>query len=488
MTIQLSKSKLIAFRQCPKRLWLEIHWKGPIEVDASAKRRFEVGRQVGALARTQYQDGFLISTGGYSAHAASETKARLLETPRKAIFEGAFETQGIRVQADLLVPVKNGWHMVEVKSGTEAKNYQIEDAAIQCWVVRKAGLTLANTSLQLIDSKWTFPGGLDYSGLLKSEVVDDLIQPLQKDVPKWLKAAQGIVSGAEPKVRMGRQCNDPFVCEFQGYCESLTTPVQFPITWLPHLNANKLSRFEAAGVSDLRNLVPDDLTDKQQRVRHATINNEAHFEPLTAKEKKAFSGTRYYLDFETIAFAVPIWPETRPYQQIPFQWSCHIEKTDGTLSHEMFLDLSGNDPSRRFAESLLRTVGRSGPIIVYNQAFEKRIISELAARFTDLAPALNKLLGRVVDLLPLTREHYYHPDMRGSWSIKDVLPTIAPELDYANLDVVADGGGAQDAYLEATHDAIDDNRKFTLEYALRLYCCRDTEAMKRLLEFLCHKK
>ena len=150
----------------------------------------------------------------------------------------------------------------------------------------------------------------------------------------------------------------------------------------------------------------------------------------------------------------------------------------------MFLDISGGDPSRQFAESLLSAVGKAGPIIVYNQAFEKRIVRELAARFADLAPALNRMLARVVDLLPLTREHYYHPDMKGSWSIKSVLPTIAPELDYVNLEEVADGGDAQAAYLQAIHGGTDADRKAALENALQVYCCRDTEAMVRLLKFL----
>lgn len=484
MTIRLSKSKLIAFRQCPKRLWLEIHRKDLIIEDESTKLRFEVGHRVGELARTQYPDGVLIATGRDLTLAAKITKAKLLESPRKALFEATFEASGILVQADLLVPSKKGWNMAEVKSSTEVKNYHVEDAAIQSWVVRNAGLKLESTFLQLIDSNWTYPGGFDYSGLLKMEVVDDVIAPLQKEVPKWLKAAQDVASNAEPDVKMGRQCNDPFPCAFQGYCESLTEPVQFPIAWLPSLSKEKYEKLEAARTLDMRQVPSDDLTEKQQRVRHATINNETYFEPLSAKELKAFRGTRYYVDFETINPAVPIWADTRPYQQVPFQWSCHIEKPDGRISHEMFLDISGGDPSRQFAESLLSAVGKAGPIIVYNQAFEKRIVRELAARFADLAPALNRMLARVVDLLPLTREHYYHPDMKGSWSIKSVLPTIAPELDYVNLEEVADGGDAQAAYLQAIHGGTDADRKAALENALQVYCCRDTEAMVRLLKFL----
>lgn len=484
MTICLSKSKLIAFRQCPKRLWLEVHRKVPIVEDESTKRRFDVGNQLGALARLQYPDGTLIATGRDMALAAKLTQAKLLEKPRKAIFEATFEAAGLRAQVDLLVPVRKGWHMAEVKSSTSVKDYHIEDAAIQTWVVREAGLALESTSLQVIDSKWTYSGGPDYSGLLKMEPVNDAIEPLQKEVPKWAKAARATVGGAEPNVKMGRHCNAPFECVFQEYCSSLAEPVQFPISWLPNLNATKRARLEEAGIADLRDIEPDDLNERQQMIQHATIHNEAFFEPLDAAERKSFAGTRYYLDFETINFTIPIWSDTRPFQKIPFQWSCHIERPDGTLSHEMFLDLSGDDPSRRFAESLVRAVGRAGPVFVYKQSFEKGVISALADRFPDLAVKLNKILPRVVDLLPATRKHYYHPDMKGSWSLKAVLPTIAPELSYENLEEVADGGDAQSAYLEAINADADTGRKRVLENALRAYCFRDTQAMVRLLAFL----
>ena len=139
---------------------------------------------------------------------------------------------------------------------------------------------------------------------------------------------------------------------------------------------------------------------------------------------------------------------------------------------------------RAFAESLLTTLKTAGPILVYNQAFEGRIIRELAARFPDLEAALTALLPRLVDLLPLTRQHYYHPDMKGSWSIKAVLPTIAPDLDYATLDGVQDGGQAQQAYLEAITPETPTTRKKAIERSLKAYCGRDTEAMVRLAHFL----
>jgi len=485
MSVRLSKSKLIAFRQCPKRLWLEVHRPELRVYDDSAQSRFDTGYQIGAFAQSQYPDGVLIAPDNNLTTALEQTREMLATSPRKTLFEATFQADGILVRADLLVPAKAGWHMVEVKSSTMVKDYHVEDVAIQSWVALRAGLPLAKTSLQVVDSKWTYPGGNDYSGLLKIEPVDEYIAPLQSEVPTWLAAAKEVANAAEPVVRMGRHCDNPFTCAFQSYCESLTAPIQFPISWLPGPHRAKRARYDAAGYLDLREIPADDLSGKQRKVLEATINNEVCFEPLTQEQRKTLAGTRYYLDFETIGFTIPIWAGTRPYQQIPFQWSCHIETADSAIAHESFLDLTGNDPSRAFAESLIATLGKSGPIVVYNQGFEKGIMRALAVRLPDLANDLTQIVDRVVDLLPLAKEHYYHPSMKGSWSLKAVLPAIAPELDYANLEEVADGLGAQTAYREASHPDTSFERKAQLVNALREYCTRDTFAMIKILHYFC---
>lgn len=485
MSIRLSKSKLLAFRQCPKRLWLEVNRPDLRVDDESAKQRFMAGNRIGELARTQYADGVLIAPDNHLASALRETAERLRDIPRKVLFEATFQSEGLLVRADMLIPARNGWHMVEVKSSAGVKAYHLEDAAIQRWVMRNVGIAISNTSLQLVDTAWTYPGGGNYSGLLKSEPVDKQIGLLQTEVPKWLNGAKNVAGGSEPKCSMGKHCNDPFACGFQDYCETLAPLVQYPISWLPRLGA-KAETFAAAGIDDMRKVPASELTKDQRRVLDATLQNELFFDALTENEIEEVSGIRCYLDFETIAFAAPIWAGTRPYQQIPFQWSCHIEQVDGSLSHEMFLDMTGDDPSRRCAESLVKALGKKGPIIAYSAGFEKGAIKALAERFDDLAPALMKLVARVVDLLPLVRTHYYHPDMCGSSSLKRVLPTIAPELDYAMLTDVADGGAAQGAYLEAIHADTLPARKFVLENALRTYCHRDTEAMIRILHHLQH--
>lgn len=484
MSVRLSKSKLIAFRQCPKRFWLEINRPELRQDDAGAEQRFAAGHQVGDLARAQYPDGILIAPDNDLRRALEETKALISAAPGKTLFEATFQAHHTLVRADLLVPARKGWHMVEVKSSTSVKPYHIEDAAIQTWIAREAGLPVIATSIQVVDSQWTYPGGGKYSGLLKNENVTDAIAPITSEVRVWIDEARHVASKSEPQQAMGKHCSDPFECGFRQYCESLTSQPALPINWLPRLTTKQRERMQAAGQFDLSQVNPEELTDQQRLVHSATLNGKAFRRPLSMETKRQLSGTRYYLDFETIGFTVPIWAGTRPYAQLPFQWSCHIESVDGRISHKEFLDISGDDPGARFAEALIEALGGDGPIIVYNAAFEKRIIRELADRFKRHSKALEAILERIVDLLPITRDHFYHPDQQGSWSIKAVLPAIAPELDYGNLGEVSDGGGAQAAYLEAIHPATTEDRRRELEGGLRRYCARDTDAMRVVLHHL----
>lgn len=167
-----------------------------------------------------------------------------------------------------------------------------------------------------------------------------------------------------------------------------------------------------------------------------------------------------------------------------FQWSCDIEAPGSAIEHHEFLDLSGKDPSRDFAESVIEVLGKKGPVIVYKQGFEIGRLGELAARFPDLAPALEAIIKRVVDLLPLTAEHYFHPGLAGSWSIKNVLRTIRPDRAHDLLEEIAEGVAASEGYLEAIDPQTTAERKAQIRKQLLAYCGRDTEAMVHVLHKL----
>ena len=484
----LSKSKLNAYHQCAKRLWLEVHRKDLIAISPATQRKFDVGHQVGELARAEHPDGVLIGHDAALSEALKQTQAVLGASPRRPVFEATVRHADVLVRADLLVPTRGGFHMAEVKSSAAVKPYHLIDVAVQAWVFRAAGVPVTSVEVRHIDSGFVYPGGGDYRGLFASGDVEADVARLEPEVPKWVRDAQAILGRPEPDVPMGAHCDDPFECPFKRHCASLAGPEpEYPVTLLPGAKGKRLAEeLLAAGFADLRDVPAARIgeDEKLRRIYEVTSSGQAYLSPDARKVLAGWGAPRRYLDFETIGFTVPRWAGTRPFQQVPFQWSCHAEDAGGGLTHAEFLDLSGVDPTRACAESLVAALGQSGPIVAYSAAFESGVIQRLAARHTDLAPPLEAIRARLVDLLPLVREHYYHRDMKGSYSIKDVLPTVAPELAHATLGEVQEGGGAQGAYLEAIAPETVEARRDELRRSLRAYCERDTLAMVRVARAL----
>ncbi|MFZ3173386.1 MAG: DUF2779 domain-containing protein [Thiobacillus sp.] len=483
-----SKSKLLALRQCPKRLWLEVHRSDLREDSAATEASFQVGHQVGDIAQRIYDpegNGALIDIQSEGFNRAFERSAELLGAAQP-IFEAGFSAGGAIAFADVMLPVQQGsrqvWRMVEVKSSTTVKDYHRDDVAVQAFVAQSAGVLLASVALAHIDSSWVYPGDEDYRGLLKENDLTAEAFARTEEVKSWIAQAQSIVAEPiEPVLAIGTQCSSPFECGFYDYCSRDEPKAEYPLYWLPRFSSSKVRELAGQGVFDLAAVSDDLLNDKQLRVKAHTLANTVFFDARGATADLAPYGfPAYFLDFETIQFAVPIWKGTRPYQMVTFQFSLHTLDASGQLDHTGFLDLSGNDPSESFARALVDACGKQGPVFVYNAGFEKARISELAERFPHLRDGLLAINARVVDLLPIARERYYHPSQQGSWSIKKVLPAVVPELRYDALDGVQDGGMAMDAFLEAIHPDTGAARKTEIEAQLLAYCKLDTYAMVRL--------
>jgi hypothetical protein len=377
--------------------------------------------------------------------------------------------------------------MIEVKASTKVRDSQITDAGIQTFVARGAGLDIERIELAHVNSQFVYAGDDDYRGLFTHADLTHAVVPLQEQIPAWIAAAQRDLAGPMPLIPTGSHCHTPFACEFMAFCAPTTA--EYPVGLLPH--GKKLAQqLRDEGFADLRDIPIERLSgDDHQRIWRATTKGQAELLPGADEILAALPWPRYYLDFETVGPAVPLWPQTRPYQKIPMQWSCHRQDADGTLAHlTPFLATGPLDPRRAFAESLSVAIGDIGTIMVYNASFERGVLLQLADAFQDLAPALRAMADRLFDLLPLVRAHYYHPAMMGSWSLKRVLPTIAPELDYANLADVQSGEMVEPVYFEMIDAATPMERRKELEDALLTYCARDTLAMVNLTEFLAGEK
>jgi len=484
----------MAYRQCPKRLWLEVHQPELKEDSADTQARFQVGHQVGDIARRIYDPegkGTLIDvqTEGFAGAFARTTK--LMADSQWPVFEAGFQANGALAFADVMLPELDGgqpvWRMIEVKSSASVKDYHHDDIAVQAFVVQAAGVKLKSVALAHIDSSWIYPGNEDYRGLLLENDLTAEAFTRSDEVQGWIDEAQKIVAQpAEPAIAVGDQCYTPFECGFCNYCNRDNPPpkqAEHPINWLPRFSAAKREQLED-GVDDMLGVPDDMLSEKQALVKDCTLANKVYFDAAGAAADLAPYGfPAYFLDFETIQFVVPIWKGTRPYQHIAFQFSLHTLAEDGQLAHTAFLDLSGNDPSERLARAMITACGDHGPVYVYKVAFEGTRIRHLAERFPDLATPLLDINERLVDLFPIAYNRYYNPSQQGSWSLKAVLPAVVPELSYDDLNGVQDGGMAIKAYGEAVAPDTSAARKKEIEKQLLTYCQLDTFATVRLWQF-----
>jgi hypothetical protein len=491
MHTSLSKSKLISYRQCRKRLWLEVHKPKVAVYDADAQARFQAGNEVGDIARAIYdpnKSGQLLEIKKiHSSGAIAETK-RLLQTDL-TIFEAGFSGGGAFALADILLASDTNTppsrRMVEVKSSTSVKDYHREDLAIQVYAARSSGTNLSGAAIAHIDSDWTYQGDQKYYGLLKEKDLTGEVFSRGDEVKVWVyEALQTANEAQEPKIKRGDQCSSPFECPFQKYCSKDEIKPEFPIDLLPGTRSEKLKQhIKELMINDLRETDDTLLNELQKRVKHHTLDSTVFFDRAGAiKDLAGHSLPAFFMDFETVQFAVPIWKGTKPYEQLPFQFSVQKMAAPGKIEEHRFLDLTGEDPREQFAEALIVACENSGPIYVYNASFEKARIADLAKQHPRFEPHLKPIISRIVDLLPIARKRYYHPIQRGSWSIKQILPAIAPDLSYEQLDGIKDGGMASSGFLEAIAPGTSEERREKIRQELSNYCALDTLGLIRLLQ------
>ena len=477
--MRLTKTRFLAGLQCAKHLHLSMHH--PEFATPVQSPMMITGEVVEQHARSEFPGAITVERN--SATDPFEKTQALLDDPSvTVIFQAALQHEEVEVFIDVLQREGNGWSLVEIKAASSIKDYHIHDVAIQVWVALRAGVNMRRFQLMHIDSDFIYQGRHNYAGLFQLEDVTEKIHAHLPFIERTLEQFRQLINEPQPEIHVGSHCNNPHPCEFKPYCES--RDARYPVAILPH--AQKIiGQLIAQGIYDVRDIPVEMLSSETHlKVRNITRRGEAELDRQVVNILNILEYPRYFLDFECIQFAIPVWAGTKPYQQIPFQFSCHIQGYNHDLVHHAFLDVTGEDPRRQFAEALLEACGEQGPVIVYNQAFEKRIIKELARQFVDLSDALLAINTRVFDLLPVVKKHYYHPEMKGSWSIKKVLPCLVPELSYAELGEVQDGTQIQQAYLQIYDRRLGPAQQEKLLEDMKAYCALDTLAMVKILQRL----
>ncbi len=488
----LSKSRFQYGLQCLKRLYLETkHRELADSVDAALQARFDTGTAVGELAQRHFPGGTLI-TESYLAHASAVTRTQKLLSDFlvPALYEAAFTHQGIRTRVDVLARnPAGGFDLIEVKSTTSLKNEHITDVAIQMYAVEGSGVPIANAYLMHLNNAYVYEGGdHDLEQLFTLEDVTEEARAFIADsVPTELERMWAALRADEmPDIATGPHCLRPYRCSFFDYCHA-DEPAN-PIRELPgRLDPHLEERLNAAGIATIGNIPSDGvadalLTHMQRRVRDSVASSEPFVGPDLGSALSEIEFPISFLDFEAVGHAVPVYVGTRPYQAVPFQWSLYVREESGELRHTEFLNDDADDPRERLITALLEVMPPTGSIVAYSP-YEKTTIERLARDFPHYAEPLNALAGRIVDMLQIVRQHYYHPAFHGSFSIKSVLPALAPDLTYADL-AINEGTLAAVSYQRMISAETPADERTNLRADLLTYCDRDTEAMIRVYDAL----
>jgi hypothetical protein len=484
--VWLTKSRFLSGLQCPLRLWFEIH--SPIDEESEPGLGILQGRSFDELVRGLHP-GIIISREGGMPAAIAETSGLMALGPAgpAVVYQPAFQAGDLTIIADILRRSGDGFELTEVKATAGVKERHIPDAAFQALVLRQAGISVPRVFIGHVNNQFILKRDGDYDGLLvEADVTDEVMAYLPTAAALADEFGQVMSDTGTPDVDVGLHCFTPYECPFVSRChETLPAGPDYPVESLPR-GGKMMQALIDEGYVDLREIPEGRLTgEMHMRVREATISGVPYFDAAATADLRKLNFPFTYLDFETIGFAVPEVIGTRPFEQLPFQWSVHVETSSTPIRHAEYLAIESFGDFQTLAVELIAAVLVDGPVFAYNSGFEGRVLERLAELVPVHAVVLRAIAARLIDLLPVARAAYYHRDMQGSWSIKNVMPTIDDSLSYKHLSDVQEGDGAQAAFLELRGAEIEPGRAAALRTALLKYCKHDTWVMVMLRRFLC---
>ena len=483
--IKLSKSQYCSAIQCPKMLWLKKNKPEAFDETVLNQAVLEAGNEVGDLAMGLFGPYVEVPFGNLG-EMIRQTKA-LLEENTPVVTEASFSYQGLFCSVDILKNLGGSRvELYEVKSSTEVKPIHYHDAAFQAYVLTKLGYIVERICIVHINNQYVRHGDLDLQQLFEVADVTVEARAMLPDVDTNLERfSEYLAQAEEPTDDIGPFCSDPNPCGFWGYCtRGICSPSVFDLYKMGFKKKIELYR---RSVVSFRDLVREQsvTNDKQRRqIMYGLFDMGDYIDREQIRQfLSQLSYPLYFLDFETVQSTIPQYEGTKPYAQIPFQYSLHyIESEGGELKHREFLAEPGTDPRRPIAERLCADIPSDVCVTAYYKSFECSRLQELVDTFPDLAAHLRSISDHVVDLLvPFQSGWYYNRAMGGSFSIKSVLPALFPDdpsLDYHNLEQIHNGSEAMNAF-PAMEQMSPEEQEQTRRNLLK-YCELDTYAMVKI--------
>jgi hypothetical protein len=480
----LSKSKLMDGLQCPKKLYFDLR---PPDITTKAspatKYQFDEGIEVGERARKEFPEGTLIDAKPWDYNAALALTDEAIKNGVLTIFEAAFAYEGFFARVDILNRETqfSPWQIIEVKKTISVKDVHIRDVAIQSWIARNSGLIVESEWLMFINNQSVAP---ELKDLFSKENISNQVRKRTPTLEKELRQLSELMkSGQEPEVAIGPHCSEPYPCPFKRHCwQHVPEPSVFD---LPRIG-EKAWKFYELGQEDINLIDEAELTTKQKRALDTHKTGRRFIDKGTiSKEMKSWSWPIYFLDFETVNPAIPIFDGTHPYEQVPFQFSCHVlEDREAELQHFEYLQKDSNDPRKPIAEALIKGIGPVGSVVAYNKSFEGTVLRGLAERFPAMQKQLADIADRLVDPRPILESAVYDKDFLGSFSLKSVAPALlGPAMNYKIL-AISGGSHASSCFMTLVKSKMHPNARAKLIDSMLEYCRRDTLATVGLVHWL----
>ncbi len=498
LSLGLSKSLYTRGLQCSKSLWLKKYKREVLaQPDEATQAVFATGDVVGGLACQLFPDGKEVPFHGTSFDEKIKLTQQWIDEGVENIYEATFQYEGVLVMVDILHKEDDGsWEIYEVKSSTWSakktlKSIQkyIDDAAIQYYVLNGLGLNISKAAITLLNSNYVYVDKLDIHQLFTHVNVSQEVEALQEGVISHLQLFQQCLSDPvnEPDIDIGAHCTKPYPCDAYDYCwKKQRNMPDYSVFNIFNMGVKPLKLYKQ-GLVNIEDIPEEALTSENQKLTVDAWLNKAHFidKPAIQGFLDRLTYPIYHLDFETFQNAVPQFNQQRPYQQICFQYSLHIEHEDGRLEHKEFLGEEGTDPRKALIESMIKDIPDGVTVLVYNESFEKTRIKELAKDFPQYSSALNQINACIMDLAePFQKKHYYDYRLKGKYSIKLVMPLLAPHManGYKELSLVQHGGDAMNTFPKL--EGMDEETRQEYRKALLAYCKLDTFSMVEVLKGL----
>jgi hypothetical protein len=482
--VVLSKSKYLEGLQCPKLLWYEYNRKKDLPpIDASTQAIFDEGHRVGAYAQKLFPDGISIQRD-FDPLRQSQKSLEALKL-RKPLFEAGFVFDRAYALADILVPAEgDSWDLIEVKSSTQVKPEHTADAAFQKYVYEGAGLKIHKVFIMHLDNTYVKKGPIEPEKLFASSNITEEAAYKQNEVAKEVATMLAVISAPEmPDIKVGPHCSNPRDCHLEDICWDFL-PDKDSVFILYRAGRLRYELLER-GIMKLADVPLEELNEKQLLQVKSHGSGEAYINQAAIDEFIGrVSFPIYFLDFETIGPAIPVYDDSRPYQEIPFQYSLDVIKEKGAAPvHYEYLAPGDVDPRPEVLRLLKEQLGDTGAIIAYSANFEQKVIRNAADVYRDYAAWADRVNERFVDLLdPFKNFSYYNPGQEGSASLKKVLPALTGS-SYNDL-TINNGQAAAAEYYRVTFNDVDPKDRQVVRDNLLKYCGLDTSGMIDVLKRL----